>query len=124
MPHITATDRIIVAAHQLADAIQGIQEALVDKMAAIASLHFLLLGEALPPDPTPSADTATVACPTKPTNDKPTFDELPIFMRDPMAVIAPPAVRPASPSLMVIPIDDTILGPCSPAVALLPPAAT
>jgi hypothetical protein len=124
VPHITATNRIIAAARQLADAIQGVQEAPADKMAAIALLCFLLLGEGLPPDPTSSADTATVAHPTEPTDDKPTVNEPPIFMWDPMAVIALPAARPASPSLMVIPIDNTVLGTCLPAVTLLPSADT
>jgi hypothetical protein len=118
VPHIMATDRIIAAACRLTDVIQGVQEALADEMAAIASLCFLLLGETLPLDPTPPVDPATVAHP-----DKPTVDELPIVMWDPMAVIALPAVRPAYPSPAVIQIDDTVLGTHLPLNAPLPPVA-
>jgi hypothetical protein len=103
----------------------SVQEAPADKMAAITSLHFLLLGEALPLDPTTPVDRTTVAQPDKPTNDKP-----PIVMWDPLAVIPPPAVRPASPSpappavrLAVIPLDDTVMGPRLPLNAPLPPVA-
>ena len=86
VPHITATDRIIATARQLADAIQGIQEALANEMAAIASLCFLLLGETLSPDPTPPGDPATITHPNEPTDNYP-----PIVMWNQSAVIAPPA---------------------------------
>ena len=96
VPHIT-TDRIITAARQLADAIQGVQEAPADEMAAIALLRFLLLGEALPPEPTPPADPDTVAHP-----DERPYDEPP----NPMAIAATPAERRVSPHATVIHDDD------------------
>jgi hypothetical protein len=68
VPHITATDRIIVAARRLADAIQGVQEAPSDRLAAIVSLRLLLLGETLPPDPTPPVNPATGTPSGKPSN--------------------------------------------------------
>ena len=70
VPHITATDRIIVAARRLADAIKGVQEAPSDELAAIASLRHLLLGEALPPDPTPAVTTSTGNHFNLPTDDE------------------------------------------------------
>jgi hypothetical protein len=110
VPHITPTDRIIVAARRLADAIQGVQEAPLDELAAIASLRLLILGKTLPPDPTPPVNPATDAPSGEPSDDDPTIDEPPVIMWDPMADIAPPAVRPASHSptvrLAVIPLYD------------------
>jgi hypothetical protein len=111
VPHITATDRIIVAARRLADAIKGVQEAPSDEMAAIASLRHLLLGEALPPDPTPAVTTATGTDSSVPTDDEPPDDEPPILMWDPLAIVAQP-LRPSSQSpaplavlRAVIPLD-------------------
>jgi hypothetical protein len=53
VPAITATDHILEATCHLADAINGVQEALPDKMAAIQSLQALLLGKETWQEPKP-----------------------------------------------------------------------
>ncbi len=45
---ITATNRILEATRQLTDAINGVQEAPPDKMAAIQKFYALLLGKVTP----------------------------------------------------------------------------
>jgi hypothetical protein len=128
VPHITATDRIIVVARRLADTIQGVQEAPADELAAIASLRLLLLGKTLPPDPTPPVNTATGNHSNESSDDEPTGDEPPVLMWDPLAVIAPP-VRSASHSpppavlLAVIPLEDEDLDRRLPLYPPLPPVA-
>jgi hypothetical protein len=65
VPKITATDRILDATARLTAAIEGVQEAPPDELAAIQALRTLLLGEVPPPEPT----TAPVNAP------RPTIDE-------------------------------------------------
>ena len=58
VPKITATDRILDATARLTAAINGVQEAPPDELAAIESLRTLLLGEVPPPEPTATPVTA------------------------------------------------------------------
>jgi len=53
VPGITATDRILDATARLTAAIEGVQEAPPDELAAIQALRTLLLGEVPPLAPTP-----------------------------------------------------------------------
>jgi hypothetical protein len=65
VPKITATDRILDATARLTAAIEGVQEAPPDELAAIQALRTLLLGEVPPPEPTPAPVNAP----------RPTIDE-------------------------------------------------
>ena len=54
VPRITATDRILDATAHLTAAIEGVQEAPPDELAAIQALQTLLLGKVPPTAPTPT----------------------------------------------------------------------
>jgi hypothetical protein len=56
VPKITVTNRILNATACLTTAIEGVQEAPPDKLAAIQALRTLLLGEVPPPVPTPEEE--------------------------------------------------------------------
>ena len=58
VPRITATDRILDATAHLTAAIEGVQEAPPDELAAIQALQTLLLGEVPPTAPSPPPVTA------------------------------------------------------------------
>jgi hypothetical protein len=85
-PVITATNRILDATRHLANAINRVQEAPLDKVAAIQSLQALLLGKETPQEPEPSPQPCrpeaplTVSPPAKPEHDEP-----PIRMWNPRA---------------------------------------
>jgi len=53
VPSIMATDRILDAMAHLTTAIEGVQEAPPNKLAAIQALQMLLLGKVPPISPTP-----------------------------------------------------------------------
>ncbi len=74
VPVITATDCILEATHQLTPAVEGVQEAALDKLQAIKSLRHILLGERIPQQPSPPLPT--------PLNDS-NIDKEPIHMWDP-----------------------------------------
>ena len=76
---ITATDRILDATARLIAAIEGVQEAPPDELAAIQALRTLLLGEVPPPEPTPAPVTAP----------HPTVDEEPVEIWNPDEVQHP-----------------------------------
>jgi hypothetical protein len=73
VPKIMATDRILDATAGFTAAIEGVQEAPPNELAAIQSLHTLLLGEVPPPVPTPAPVTAP----------HPTIDEEPVVIWSP-----------------------------------------
>jgi len=73
VPKITATNRILDATTHLTAAIEGVQEAPPDELAAIQALRTLLLGEVPPPEPTPAPVTAP----------RPTIDEEPVVIWSP-----------------------------------------
>jgi len=73
VPTITATDRILHVTALLTTAIEGVQEAPPDKLAAIQALRTLLLGEVPPTEPS----TPQVRAP------RPVHDEEPVFIWSP-----------------------------------------
>jgi hypothetical protein len=81
---ITAANHILEATRCLADAINGVQEAPPDKMAAIQSYQALLLGKKTPQKPELSSQPhrskapLTVSLPANPEHDDP-----PICMKNP-----------------------------------------
>jgi hypothetical protein len=79
VPKITATDRILDATARLTAAIEGVQEAPPDELAAIQALRTLLLGEVPPSEPTPAPVTAP----------HPTVDEEPVEIWNPNEVQHP-----------------------------------
>jgi hypothetical protein len=86
VPHITATDHILQATKQLADAIVGVQEAPPNKLVAITSLQALLLGKELTQEPVKASVTPTPV--TTPIKEMPPEEDLPVIMWDPTAVTA------------------------------------
>jgi hypothetical protein len=79
VPKITATDRILNATARLTAAINGVQEAPPDELAAIQSLRTLLLGEVPPPEPMATPVTAP----------RPIIDEEPVEIWSPDEVQMP-----------------------------------
>jgi hypothetical protein len=81
VPAITATNCILEATHHLADAIKGVQDAPLDKMAAIQSLRALLLGKETPQEPEPSTQPRRPKAPLAVSPPAKTeHDDLPIRM--------------------------------------------
>jgi hypothetical protein len=125
-PVIMATDCILEATRHLADAINGVQEAPSDKMAAIQSLQALLLGKETPQEPEPITQPCrpkaplAVSPPAKMDHDNP-----PIRIWDPCADVrlamhksSPPAKLPTSPKPAIIEDDiDKFDAPLIPIVA-------
>jgi hypothetical protein len=68
------------------DAIAGVQEAPLDKLAAITSLQALLLGKELPPEPVKAPVAPTPV--TTPVKETPPEKNPPVIMWDPTAVTA------------------------------------
>jgi hypothetical protein len=130
VPKITATDRILNATARLTAAIEGVQEASPDELAAIQALQTLLLGDVPPPEPTPAPVTAP----------RPTIDEEPVEIWSPDTAQQPardtgtnlPATAPPSRwDLPAIIEDDTdnksvpLTLPCrSPQAHAAPPTTT
>ena len=79
VPTIMATDRILHATACLTAAIEGVQEAPPDELAAIQALRTLLLGEVPPTEPT----TPQVSAP------RPFHDKEPVFIWSPDQVQQP-----------------------------------
>jgi hypothetical protein len=77
---------ILQATEQLADAIAGVQEALLDKLAAITSLWALLLGKELPPEPAEAPVAPTPV--TRPVGEMPPEEDPLVIMWDLTAVPA------------------------------------
>ncbi len=129
VPAITATDRILEATCCLADAINGVQEAPLEEMAAIQSLRALLLGEETPQEPEPSPQPprpeATLAV-SPPANTE--HNDPPIRMWNPQAnktpaiqKSCPPARLPTSPvPAMIEDIIDKFDAPLIPIIANSP----
>jgi hypothetical protein len=128
-PFIAATNCIFEATGQLTNAINGVQEAPLDKMTAIQNLCTLLLGKVTLQEPEPHPQTCRTKAPlTVSPPAEPEQDNAPIFMWDPSAnktpavhKSCPPAWLPTSPALTVIKdITNELDAPLKPIVRRCP----
>jgi hypothetical protein len=129
LSRITGTDCILEATLHLANAINGVQEAPSDKMAAIHSLQTLLLGKETPQEPEPGPQPCrpeaplTVSPLAKTINDDPSIcmwnprvDKTPAIHK-----LCPPARFPTSPApAMIKDVIDKVNAPPTSVVAKSP----
>jgi hypothetical protein len=110
VPVITSTDCILEATCRLTDAINGVQEAPPDKMAATQNLCTLLFDKVTPQEPEPHPQPCRLEAPlTVSPLAKPEHNNAPILLWYPSAnkslaihELCPPTRLPKSPALSVI----------------------